>query len=232
MTGFTYFESYHKAIRNLPDDMRLKLYDVIFDYMFDEKEPELDVTEMAFFELMRPHLDTSKKRGKAGGTKDSSNKKQKKSKRNQNKSNEIKVKLSSSDEVEVEGEVEKEIEEELRSDVCATRSSDHVTPQAVIMLPLVDGTEYGVPQADVDEYIELYPAVDVMQELRNMRGWCLDNPRNRKTRTGVKRFIGGWLQAEQNRGRARPPSKRNPFNDGQRQVYDMAALKQQCVANG
>ena len=34
-----------------------------------------------------------------------------------------------------------------------------------------------------------------------MRGWLLANPRNRKTKTGIMRFVNAWLSREQNRAR-------------------------------
>lgn len=230
MKGFTYFESYRKATRHLPDEMRLALHDAVEDYMFDDVEPSLDAISMCCFELMRPTLDISKKRATAGATKSNEIKtKQNKSKRNQTKSNEIKVKTSSPK--EKDKEKDKEMEKDMESnDSCAERSDDHAAPP-VITMPLVDGSEHNVTQADVDEYQNLYPGVNVMQELRNMRGWCLDNPTRRKTRSGVKRFIGGWLSKEQNKARGRPESK-NPFNTGIRQEYDYQTLRQQFVVNG
>jgi len=69
----------------------------------------------------------------------------------------------------------------------------------VLMMPLVDGSEYGISQAEIDEWSEAYPAVDVLQQLREMRAWCNANPKNKKTRKGVARFITGWLSKEQNR---------------------------------
>lgn len=69
-----------------------------------------------------------------------------------------------------------------------------------ITLPLNDGTEHPVTQSDVLEWCGLYPAVDVRQELRNMRGWLLSNPTRRKTARGINAFVVSWLQKEQNRG--------------------------------
>ena len=69
-----------------------------------------------------------------------------------------------------------------------------------IELVLNDGQTYGVPVKDVAEYKKLYPAVNVEQELRNMAGWCMANEKNRKTKTGIKRFINSWLSREQNKG--------------------------------
>ena len=52
-----------------------------------------------------------------------------------------------------------------------------------------DATEYEVSENDVVTYQQLYPGIDVKQELRNIEAWCLSNPRNRKTRNGAKRFF-------------------------------------------
>lgn len=50
-----------------------------------------------------------------------------------------------------------------------------------IKLPLINGDDYLVTKECVKELKELYPAVDVEQALRNMRGWLDSNPRNKKT---------------------------------------------------
>lgn len=75
-----------------------------------------------------------------------------------------------------------------------------VSGPPVISLPLNDGTEYKVFQNQCQEWAGLYPAVDVMQQLRNMRGWLDANPTKRKTKRGIKAFINSWLSREQNRG--------------------------------
>lgn len=70
----------------------------------------------------------------------------------------------------------------------------------VISLILNDKTEYGITQSKIDEYKELYPAVDIMQELRKMKGWSINNPTKRKTKRGINRFINSWLSKEQDKG--------------------------------
>lgn len=84
-------------------------------------------------------------------------------------------------------------------DICAEPES--VSTQNAILLPLNDGSDFGVTDGMVSEFAGLYPAVDVMQELRNMRGWLLNNPKNRKTRPGIRRFINSWLSREQDKPR-------------------------------
>ena len=70
----------------------------------------------------------------------------------------------------------------------------------VFKLILNDGTYWDVLQSHYTRYCELYPAVNVMQELRNMAGWLENNSSRRKTRSGITRFITGWLAKEQNKG--------------------------------
>jgi hypothetical protein len=89
-------------------------------------------------------------------------------------------------------------------------------PVAAILLPLNDGTEHPVTAADVDTWAELYPAVDVPQELRAMKGWLNANPTRRKTKSGVNRFVNSWLAKAQNKGgsqqiRGQPKPTGNPF---------------------
>lgn len=70
----------------------------------------------------------------------------------------------------------------------------------VITLPLNDGNQYLVLKTDVYTWEELYPAVNVQQELRNMKGWLIANKAKRKTRRGIPRFINSWLKKEQDKG--------------------------------
>lgn len=87
---------------------------------------------------------------------------------------------------------------------------------AVLQIPLNDKTTYGVTDAQIKKWTELYPAVDVVQQLRQMIGWCDGNPKRCKTRTGVLRFINSWLSREQDRGGKRstaPSSSRTMVNN-------------------
>lgn len=81
-----------------------------------------------------------------------------------------------------------------------TNNSTEPQAPSVLSLTLNDGTEYGITQSDVDEWQQAFPAVDVMQQLRAMKLWCRDNPKKRKTKNGIRRFVTSWLDREQNRG--------------------------------
>lgn len=99
------------------------------------------------------------------------------------------------------------------SDYSCSERCDAPSEPPVITLPLNDKTEYPITQKDVDEWSELYPAVDIMQELRKMRGWLLDNPTKRKTQKGIRRFAGSWLAREQDKYHA--GKKSSPATGGQ-----------------
>ncbi|MBR7044799.1 MAG: phage replisome organizer N-terminal domain-containing protein [Lachnospiraceae bacterium] len=73
---------------------------------------------------------------------------------------------------------------------------------------LNNGSEWRPTVSQLEEYKRLYPGVDVVQEFRNMRGWCSSNPSRRKTKAGIKRFVTNWLSKEQNRG-GRPSRSRD-----------------------
>lgn len=84
-----------------------------------------------------------------------------------------------------------------KGDISAEPPSDSAP---VIALPLNDRSEFDICTEQIAEWAELYPAVDVLQELRNMRGWCVANPTKRKTRRGILRFVTSWLARTQDRG--------------------------------
>ncbi len=90
-------------------------------------------------------------------------------------------------------------------------------PPPVVSLPLHDGSELGVMANEVAEWSAAFPAVDVPQQLRQMRAWLLANPRQRKTRRGAHAFVVRWLGKEQDRGRPRGANGRTDGDDGAEQ---------------
>lgn len=83
-------------------------------------------------------------------------------------------------------------------------------PSAVILIPLLGREEFAVTEGMVNEWAQAFPAVDVPQQLRSMRQWCLANASNRKTQRGVRAFIVRWLTKEQDRGRHVGPRVMTP----------------------
>lgn len=69
-----------------------------------------------------------------------------------------------------------------------------------IHLPLNDGTEFPIFEMQIEEWKTLFPAVDIEQEIRKMRGWLISNPTKRKTKRGILRFVNNWLSRMQDQG--------------------------------
>lgn len=108
--------------------------------------------------------------------------------------------FSKNADIERQSKVEKSRVEKSKEEyiLCAEPQAADAPP--VISLPLNDGTFFGVSENDRAKWSQLYPNVDVLQQLRNMAGWCDANPTKRKTRGGIKRFITAWLAREQDKG--------------------------------
>ena len=86
-------------------------------------------------------------------------------------------------------------------DIYNAPSNEIATEPPVIEFILNDKTYYPITQKQVDKWSELYPNVDIMQQLRKMCGWLDANPRNRKTKGGILKFVNGWLAREQDKPR-------------------------------
>lgn len=225
-TQFTFYESFFKAVSRIKKKQdRADAYDMICAYALYQEEPNLDTASDAVaiaFELLRPVLDKAKERaesGKKGGSKLEAKDKQTESK---SEANAKQGEAGSKKEKEKEIEIEKEIDNIPPTEVCAELPS---SPPPAAVLPLVDGSDFPITQETVDELSGLYPAVDVDQQLRNMRGWLLANPKNRKTKAGIMRFVNSWLSREQNQARPQnrqqfqKPTKAQELDD----FYGMAA---------
>ncbi len=109
--------------------------------------------------------------------------------------------FSKNADIERQSKVEKSRVEKSKEEyiLCAEPQAANAPP--VISLPLNDGTFFDVSENDRAKWSQLYPNVDVLQQLRNMAGWCDANPSKRTTRNGIKRFITSWLAREQDKGR-------------------------------
>lgn len=105
-------------------------------------------------------------------------------------------------------DIEKEKEIDIDNNICSQPT------ESVLELPLNDNTFYSITKDMITHYEELYPNVNVMQELRNILGWLESNPTKRKTRLGIARFVNNWLAKEQDKGN-NPNDKRvkNKTND-------------------
>lgn len=69
-----------------------------------------------------------------------------------------------------------------------------------IEIPVIGGKNVPIPESFATQMQELYPAIDVREEIRRAKAWLLANPRNAKK--DWKRFINMWLSRAQDRARA------------------------------
>jgi len=68
--SFIFYRSFAKALKHLPNDDRLKIFDAITNYSLDGEEPELEGISLGFWELIKPQLQANNKRfsnGAKGG---------------------------------------------------------------------------------------------------------------------------------------------------------------------
>ena len=70
-------------------------------------------------------------------------------------------------------------------------------PESGFSIPLNDGSEHAVAVRTLAEWVKSFPAVDVEQELREMRVWAMANPTKRKTKRGIESFAVRWLAKAQ-----------------------------------
>ncbi len=95
--------------------------------------------------------------------------------------------------------------------------ADEISEFAV---PLQGGEVHVLPLAEVAEFEQAYPKIDVAAELRKARAWCVANPTQRKTRRGIGKFINGWLSRanEKSPGVARSSAAASQAGGGRREL--------------
>ncbi len=114
--------------------------------------------------------------------------------------------------VKTETETQKETDEQITDSAPAPQepaddqsAAPAPDPDPVETLP-ASGGSYAVKKAEAEEWRRLYPGVDVVSELRSMRGWLLAHPEKQKTADQIGRFVNYWLLNAQTRAREREQS--------------------------
>lgn len=67
MNSFSFYKNYYELIKYLSDEDRLELYDSIFNYMFEDKEPNFSELKKGIWINLKMPLDTSKNNSGRGG---------------------------------------------------------------------------------------------------------------------------------------------------------------------
>lgn len=72
----------------------------------------------------------------------------------------------------------------------------------IITLPCKADEEYIVTQGEYEEMTDTYPTLDVMGELRAMKGWLIGNKNKLKLKDDIPKFMYGWLNDERKKKNA------------------------------
>lgn len=91
----------------------------------------------------------------------------------------------------------------------------------VMSIPLNNNSEFAITQSQINEWQSLYPQVDILQALRNIRAWNLANPKKRKTKLGILKHISTWLCKDQDK----PKPQNSAFSSSSLQNYNEAVSK-------
>lgn len=192
-----YFNAYHsylKSIEPLNEAERGRLFTALLEYSSTGAEPELRGNERFIFPMIRQQIDRDREKYVEKCAV-------------QAKNANIRWHATGCQRMPTDANDAKEKEKEkekTKENIARGGAPETAAPQPFTELPLNTGKLWPVTEDYVTELSDLYPAVDVRQQLRNMRGWLDSNPKNRKTEGGIKRFIVGWLSKEQNRAPAAP----------------------------
>ena len=174
VNGFLMLPSYYDAIRPLPDNQRLALYDAIMDYAFGGKEPDgLSPILKGYFVLLRPNIDSSSKRysasvgnGKKGG-------RPPKGKPNGNPGK-TQAKPSENQEKDKEKEMEREMEG-MGDAPSALTPTPTPEPRSCFVPPTLEEVAAYVRErgsmVDPQEFIDFYAAKGWMVGRNKMKDW-------------------------------------------------------------
>lgn len=96
------------------------------------------------------------------------------------------------------------------------------------------GEEVGYGQAKLDEWAATYPAVKVPEMMQIIRQWSIDSPAQRKTASGMNKFINAWLAREQNRGGNQNGQQKshNPSHGGARNSRFLSGIGAALATEG
>lgn len=135
---------------------------------------------------------------------------------------------------EQQREQQEERTKKRRQRAAERRKSEAEKPRADARpITLKDGTKWRPTQEDYDDWVRMYPDIDVKHEFDAMRRYCLDKPQKRKTARGIKRFVTNWLGRTSADQKAGTEEKRRGWAQGmEQQDYDIDALERELLAEG
>lgn len=114
------------------------------------------------------------------------------------------------------------------------KNQKRLLEKPLAVLPLADGTEHPVFSDSIDALRPIYPGVDLDAELLRMKAWLDSNPKQRKRREEIDRFISGWFNRELEKRRhgnyapalrkTEAASSDSGFNDDWQEFFNLAVI--------
>ena len=235
--SFVLYTDYIRQVDRLSDEQAGKLLKAILCYAAGRELPQMDdVSAMAFdfiqsrmerdFEQYQRTVDARRESGRRGGEARAKNFAK------ENIANEANAKFAKKNVANVHDNVLVPVPDNVLDKALKTSCPEPETAPARIAASFVlnDGSMYNVTENDVAQYQQLYPGIDCMQEIRKIVGWCDANPKNRKTRSGAKRFVNSWLSRAQDSARpTKPTLAPNRFHNFEQRDTDYDAIALQRV---
>lgn len=167
--NFTFFSGYWDVLKDLPTRDYNVLTKAIFEYVFEGKVPELKGVIKNYFSLMKPYIDASAERKKAGAPKGNQNAKKENNAENNSKNNSETIKNNpKNNSLEIEIEKEKEIEVENK------RESKREKRAAFSPPSLDEVTQYCLERKNginPQTFIDFYEAKGWMIGKEKMKDW-------------------------------------------------------------
>ena len=219
--SFVLYVEYLQNIELLSMEQRGELFTAIMHYASGKEVEDLDGMVMMAFSFIRSQMDRDNEKyqdklekrreaGKKGGRPAKAkafSEKQKKAK----KANGFSEKQKNPDNEDEDVDVNENEDDKGYKTICP--EAKNFAPEPVVKILLNDGSEYGVSETDFEYYEQLYPGVDVLTELRKAAGWCFGDPKRRKTKRGIGKFITGWLSRAQDSCSGKGKQQKGRYDD-------------------
>ena len=232
--SFVLYNTQYEAIKDLSDLDLGKLIRALFEIQLGNEinlEPHLKI---AFnFIMGQIQIDTKKYEEKCEKLRENAKKRQENKEKEESKSNQMLPNASKCNQMLANGgvndndNVNDNVNDLYINDnnsykysLLSPQSDNFIDSELVLELPLIDKSLYPIYEKDIQKWESIYPAVNIKQEFRNMLGWLDSHPKNRKTKSGVSRFINSWLGRCQDKARvaeverdSTPTSTEKKIND-------------------
>lgn len=223
--SFKIYKEWQRQFSALDNETAGELIKAVFAYQTAGEKPEKmsPVAEMAFSficqqferdneayeEISRVRSEAGKKGGAPRGNSNAA-KKNAATVKDDDESKKTSVKAKTNKNKQNKPEEEEEDKEEEEEDASSSDGDDEKYCESngkndsdfaedLPSLILKDGEKHFVTRERYERYRTLYPNVDVSGQIRCMAGWLEANPDRRKKKSGIERFIAGWLVREQNK---------------------------------